>query len=260
MFWMGKMKKLLSALSVALLALFLASCQQSPAVNDTIVPSQLQSPTPTSTPLQPTEALATPTPTVTEAPATTTLVPPTDTPPPPTPTPGALKITSPAFDSGEMIPKKYSYHSENISPPLEWSDPPEGTRSFALILFSDPVMDGGGNWVHWVLYNIPVETQALPEGVTPDSDGMLPDGSQHFKNSWEELKYGGPNPPHVHIFKYYFRIYALDTMLDLEAVEEIMLEEGTLPWIGPSKEVLTRAMERHILAQGVLVGKYKQEE
>lgn len=159
-----------------------------------------------------------------------------------------------------MIPRKYAYDYENLSPPLEWSTPPEGTKSFALILYSDPVMDTGGNWVHWVLYNIPPETRALPEGLTPDEDGLLQNGSQHFKNSWQMQRYDGPNPPHIYTFKYYFQIFALDTLLNLDEVEKAMIEDGTLPWIGPSKDILMRAMESHILAQGTFVAKYKNED
>ncbi len=158
-----------------------------------------------------------------------------------------------------MIPKRYSRRGEDISPPLEWSDPPQGTLSFALIVFSDPLMDGGGNWVQWILYNIPAETRALPGNVTPDADGWLLDGSRHYDNSWGELAYGGPNPPHVQTFSYYFVLYALDTTLDLEAVEETMRADGSLPWIGASKAILLEAVEGHILALGELVGKYKED-
>jgi len=188
---------------------------------------------------------------------------PTPTEPPPTaaPTeaaPELLILTSPAFGSMEMIPAKYSRRAEDLSPPLEWGDPPPGTESFALLVISDPMPDGGGNWVQWILYNIPAEARALPESITPDPDGKLPDGSQHFENSWGELKYGGPNPPHVSTYKYYFTLYALDTKLDLDAVEEALRQAGTLPWIGPGKEVFLRAVEGHVLAQGELVGKYKE--
>jgi Raf kinase inhibitor-like YbhB/YbcL family protein len=158
-----------------------------------------------------------------------------------------------------MIPKRHARRGDDISPPLHWDDPPAGTQSFALLVFSEPLQDGGGNWVQWLLYNIPPDARALPEGVAPDADGALPDGSQHFENSWGEPGYGGPNPPHVSTFRYYFILYALDTMLDLRAVEDSMREEGTLPWIGVSKAVLEEAMEGHILAQGELIGKYKEE-
>jgi len=154
-----------------------------------------------------------------------------------------------------MIPEKYGRYGEDISPPLEWSDPPEGTQSFALIVETD-LRPGGGEsiWIHWNLYNIPAETRALPEAVTPDAAGRLPDGSQHLANSWQEPRYGGPNPPHVSTLRYTFRLYALDTVLDLDAAEGAGEAE---PWVGASKERLLQAMEGHILAQAELVGKYK---
>ena len=184
---------------------------------------------------------------------------PSVTPAPATPAWERLRLTSTAFHPGEMIPKRYARRGDDISPPLEWSDPPEGTQSLALMVVSDPLPDGGGNWVQWILYNIPAETRALPEGLTPDADGGLFDGSQHHQNSWGELQYGGPNPPHVQTYSYYFMLYALDATLDLVAVEEAAREEGTLPWIGASKEVFLRAVEGHVLAQGELVGKYKEQ-
>jgi phosphatidylethanolamine-binding protein (PEBP) family uncharacterized protein len=94
----------------------------------------------------------------------------------------------------------------------------------------------------------------LPEAVTPDAAGRLPDGSQHLANSWQEPRYGGPNPPHVSTLRYTFRLYALDTVLDLDAAEGAGEAE---PWVGASKERLLQAMEGHILAQAELVGKYK---
>jgi Raf kinase inhibitor-like YbhB/YbcL family protein len=179
----------------------------------------------------------------------------------PTTTPGweRLQLTSPAFESGEMMPQKYARRGDDISPPLEWSDPPEGTQSLALIVISDPLPDGGGNWVQWLLYNIPAGTRVLMEGLTPDADGRLPDGSQHYENSWGERRYGGPSPSHASTCSYYFTLYALDAELDLKAVEEAARQEGTLPWIGAGKEVFSRAVEGHVLARGELVGKYKEQ-
>ena len=184
---------------------------------------------------------------------------PTETPVPPPPAPAKLELTSPAFSPGGMIPVKHAHYDEDISVPLEWGDPPEGTQSFALLVYSDPLADGGGNWVQWVLYNIPPETRALPEGIAPDADGKLPDGSQHYENSWGELGYGGPNPQHVSTGSYYFELYALDVTLDLEAVAKALDEAGELPWIGPSKTVFLKAIEGHVLAVGELVGKHKRE-
>jgi len=169
-----------------------------------------------------------------------------------------LTLTSTAFAARGIIPQRYTRRGDDISPPLEWGAPPAGTQSFALLVTSDPMPDGGGNWVQWILYNIPPESRALPESVTPDVDGRLADGSQHYENSWGELKYGGPNPPQASTQNYYFVLYAVDTKLDLEAVEEAAREEGTLPWIGATKEVFLRAVEGHVLAQGELVGKYRE--
>jgi Raf kinase inhibitor-like YbhB/YbcL family protein len=176
----------------------------------------------------------------------------------PTPKPISFSLTSPAFGAGELIPVQFARKGDDLSPPLEWADPPEGTKSLALILFSDPVMDGGGNWVHWILYNIPPDSRALPQNIQPDMNGTLPDGSKHFKNSWGEQNYGGPNPPHVQTFKYYFILYALDTTLDLDAVEKRMDDEGTLPWIGSSKAVLEEAISNHVLGLGELTAAYKE--
>jgi len=147
----------------------------------------------------------------------------------------ALELTSAVFGHGEAIPRKYTCDGEDISPPLQWSDPPPGTQSFALIV-DDPDAPIG-TWVHWVLYNLPAEVTALPEAVPLDAE--LPDGSRHGQNSWRRLGYGGPCPPRG-THRYFFKLYALDTVLDLAA--------------GASKKQLLRAMERHILAQAELMG------
>ncbi len=151
-----------------------------------------------------------------------------------------FELTSTAFAPGEPIPRKYTCDGQNISPPLQWGDPPQGTRSFALI--SDDPDAPVGTWVHWVLYNLPAETRALPEAVPSDAD--LPDGSRHGQNSWRRLGYGGPCPPGG-THRYFFKLYALDTMLDLAA--------------SASKEQLLQAMEGHILAQTEVMGVYTSQ-
>ena len=167
---------------------------------------------------------------------TATPVPPTATPPPP------IELTSTAFASGEPIPEKYTCDGEDVSPPLAWGDPPEDTRSFALIVDNPDARSVVGQvWVHWILYNLPAETRGLPEAVPPDAE--LSDGGRHGQNSEEWLSYVGPCPPFTQ--RYFFRLYALDTVLDLDA--------------GVSKEELLQAMEGHILAQGELVGRYKRQ-
>jgi Raf kinase inhibitor-like YbhB/YbcL family protein len=177
-----------------------------------------------------------------------------------TPVPLEFSLTSPAFGAGQMIPVHYSRKGGDTSPPLNWGEPPSGTKSFTLILYSDPLKDGGGNWVQWILYNIPPDSRSLPENIQPNEDGILADGSQHFKNSWGELDYGGPNPQHTYTFNYYFILYALDTELDLDAIENQMEEEGTLPWIGSSKAVVEEAVKGHILGEGKLIAKFKEKQ
>ena len=149
----------------------------------------------------------------------------------------SFELTSSVFAPGEPIPLKYTCDGEDISPPLQWGDPPPGTQSFALI--SDDPDAPVGTWVHWVLYNLPAETRALSEAVPPDAD--LPDGSRHGKNSWSRLGYGGPCPPGG-THRYFFKLYALDTVLGLDA--------------GANKKQLLQAMEGHILAQTEVMGVY----
>lgn len=209
-------------------------------------------PSPTPVPEAPTPTIAPPTPT--PVPATATPVPPTPTSVPPTPTPEPtptalpeeggeampFEVTSTAFAQGESIPGKYTCDGEDISPPLAWGDPPQDTQSFALI--ADDPDAPMGTWVHWVLYNLSAEARAMPEAVPPEAD--LPDGSRHGQNSWGRLDYGGPCPPSG-THRYFFKLYALDTVLDLAS--------------GASKEQLLQAMEGHILAQTELMGVYARQ-
>jgi Raf kinase inhibitor-like YbhB/YbcL family protein len=99
-----------------------------------------------------------------------------------------------------------------------------------------------GTWVHWVLYNLPADTRALPEAIPPEAN--LPDGSQHGENSWRRRDYGGPCPPSG-THRYFFKLYALDTALDLDA--------------GVGKDRVLQAMEGHILVQAELMGVYARK-
>jgi Raf kinase inhibitor-like YbhB/YbcL family protein len=146
-------------------------------------------------------------------------------------------LSSPAFTEGDPIPEKYSCDGEDISPPLQWTDPPEGTLSFALI--SDDPDAPVGTWVHWVLYNLPAETRSIPEAFP--SDAEFPDGTKSGKNSWKSLGYGGPCPPSG-THRYFFTLFALDTLLDMAS--------------GAIKDQLLQAMEEHILAEIDLMGTY----
>ncbi len=147
-----------------------------------------------------------------------------------------MKIVSSAFGNFEDVPIKYTGEGEDISPPLRWQDIPEGTRSLALIC-EDPDAPHG-TWDHWLLYNIPPSISVLAEGIK-----QLPHGIQSCPNSWGKTGYGGPNPPRGR-HRYFFTLYALDTVLQLP-------ENAT-------KSNLLNAMCSHILAEASLVGTYER--
>lgn len=154
---------------------------------------------------------------------------------------GTLKIYSSVFAAGQPIPGKYTCDGQNISVPLAWSDPPAGTKTFALIA-DDP--DAPGRvFVHWVIFNIPASTRALPEGVK--SEKVLADGSRQGNNSASRTGYMGPCPPSG-VHRYYFKLYALDTTLALDA--------------GAAKEQLLNALQGHILAQSEVMGTYSRNK
>lgn len=150
-----------------------------------------------------------------------------------------LSLTSNAFAPGQNIPLKYSCLGREISPDLSWAGAPTATKSFALIV-DDPDASMGV-WVHWVMYNIPVTTNGLPEAIP--AGAQLGDGSLQGKNSSGNLGYNGPCPPSG-THRYFFRLYALDTGLNLSS--------------GASKDQLLKAMDRHILAQGELIGTFSK--
>jgi Raf kinase inhibitor-like YbhB/YbcL family protein len=144
-----------------------------------------------------------------------------------------FEITSIAFTHQGIIPPLYSCKGSDISPPLTWGEPPEGTRSFALVM-DDP---DGGNWIHWVIYNLPAEIRGLPENKPQNA--RLHDDSLQGTNTWGRLGYGGPCPPSG-THRYFFRLHALDSMLDLPS--------------GARVPALVQAMAGHILAQVELMG------
>ena len=155
-----------------------------------------------------------------------------------------MKLTSPAFESHTRMAGKFTCDAEDISPALAWSSAPEGTRSFALIV-DDPDAPDPANpqmtWVHWVLYNIPETVSALPENV---QDKDLAPGTLQGLNDWKKTGYGGPCPP-IGEHRYFFKFYALDTVLpDLSH---------------PTKAKLEKAMEGHILSKAELIGLYQRK-
>jgi Raf kinase inhibitor-like YbhB/YbcL family protein len=158
-----------------------------------------------------------------------------------TPTPALPKIglTSPAFADGQTLPKVFTRDGDNRSPPLSWTEPPPGTRSFAL-LCEDPDAPGG-NFSHWVLFNLSPEARELKEGV-PQKE-TLPDGAAQGFNDADEVGYGSPGPPPGKPHRYVFRLYALDTVLPLTPGKA-------------TRQQLLDAIQGHVLAEGQIVGLY----
>ncbi len=149
-----------------------------------------------------------------------------------------IRLTSLAFQPGATIPKEYTGDGGDKSPPLQWSEPPRGTKSLALIC-DDPDAPVG-TWVHWVLFNLPAEARELEKGV-PTTEN-LSSGAKQGKNDFGKIGYGGPAPPKGKPHRYLFKLYALDRTVDLSP--------------GATKAQLVKAMKGHILAEGQLVGKY----
>ncbi len=150
-----------------------------------------------------------------------------------------IKIKSPAFVLGGKIPGKYTCDGIDISPPLIWTSGPEGTKTFALIC-DDPDAPMG-TWVHWILFNLSADIIELRENVPPERE--LERGAKQGMNDFRKIGYGGPCPPGG-THRYYFKLYALDTEINLEA--------------GATKSELLKAMEDHILAEGQLMGRYER--
>lgn len=151
-----------------------------------------------------------------------------------------IKVSSPAFKDGGLIPAKYTCDGSDISPPLKLEAVPEGTKSIAVI--SDDPDAPVGTWVHWVIFGLPADTRELAENIPPDK--TLPNGARQGTSDFGRIGYGGPCPPSG-THRYFFKVYALDTEIGLEA--------------GVRKRDLLGAMEGHILAEGQLMGKYKRQ-
>lgn len=150
-----------------------------------------------------------------------------------------MKLTSPAFQNNGKIPSKYTCDGENINPPLTITDVPENTKSLVLIMDDPDIPEIAKKnfnvevWDHWVVFNIPPTLRTIEEGENPP--GIL------GKNTRGNNAYGGPCPPDRE-HRYFFKLYALDTMLGLRE--------------GATKTEVERAMESHILAKVELMGKY----
>jgi hypothetical protein len=151
---------------------------------------------------------------------------------------GKLELKTTAFPAGGTIPTQFTCSGANISPALSWTAPPPRTQSFALIV-DDPDAPAG-TWVHWVVYNLPALLRQLREHV-PMGDAIARGGKQGL-NDFPQNGYGGPCPPPGKPHRYFFRLYALDAMLDLRAPVH--------------RKDVDAAMKGHILAQGEWMGTF----
>ncbi|MEM2897215.1 MAG: YbhB/YbcL family Raf kinase inhibitor-like protein, partial [Candidatus Bathyarchaeia archaeon] len=142
-----------------------------------------------------------------------------------------LKISSPVFENNEFIPKKYTCDGDDVNPPLKIEGIPEGTQSLVLIV--DDLDAPTRTWNHWVVWNIP-PIEEIEENSVPGVEGM---------NDFKKHSYGGPCPPSG-THRYFFKVYALDTKLDLDP--------------NSTKEDVERAIEGHILAKGEIIGLYSR--
>ena len=150
-----------------------------------------------------------------------------------------MEVKSTVFDEGGSIPKRYTCDGPDVSPPLSWTQPPDGTKN--LVLICDDPDAPMGTWVHWVLYGLSPGTLELPEGV-PTNKKVL-GGAKQGTNDFRRIGYGGPCPPGG-THRYYFKLYAVDIELSLSA--------------GATKKEVLKAIEGHILAEGQLMGRYSR--
>lgn len=155
----------------------------------------------------------------------------------------ALRLTSSAFGDNGPIPAIYTCEGRDISPPLDWSGVPEGTRSLVLIVDDPDAPDPAAplrTWVHWVLYNLPPAAGGLKQAITI---AELPEGTREGTNDWNRTGYGGPCPP-IGRHRYFFKLFALDAVLpDLGEATKGMLED---------------AMKGHVLEQAQLIATYER--
>lgn len=157
--------------------------------------------------------------------------------------PMAFELTSSAFESGGAIPTRHTCDGEDVSPPLAWSDPPDGTVSYALIV-DDPDAPGG-TFVHWVLYDLPGHSGELPEDVGGAQRLENLGEAKQGENGFGDVGWGGPCPPRGSTHRYVFRLHALDATLGLDP--------------GVAREEVERVMEGHVLGVAELTGTYARK-
>jgi Raf kinase inhibitor-like YbhB/YbcL family protein len=151
----------------------------------------------------------------------------------------SFSLKSPAFSDKGSIPKDYALRGKNHSPELYWEKAPDHTQSFALTVV-DPDAPGG-NFIHWVLYNIPASHQKIPSAFPTDE--VLPTGQMQGPNDYGKIGYGGPCPPNKEKHAYIFTLYALDRVLPLSP--------------GASLAELEKALSGHILAKTTITGYFQ---
>ena len=152
-----------------------------------------------------------------------------------------IQVRSAAFDEGQSIPQKHTCDGEDVSPSLSWENPPDRTKSFALIC-DDPDAPSG-TWVHWVIFDLPAAITELPEAI-PTKEEVL-NGAKQGRNDFSRIGYGGPCPPKGNPHRYYFKLYALDAALNLKA--------------GATKADVENAMKGHLLGEGKIMATYKRK-
>lgn len=151
-------------------------------------------------------------------------------------------LESSDFKDGAAISKINTCEGANTSPELHWLNPPDNTQSFALIC-DDPDAPTAEPWVHWIVYNIPSSQKKLIEGF--DRTVKLGDGTMQGLNTFDRIGFDGPCPPNNENHRYFFKLYALDTVLNVEP--------------GLTKNQLLSEIEGHIIDQAELIGTYKLE-
>lgn len=150
----------------------------------------------------------------------------------------AFELTSSAFKSGDPIPRRYTCEGEDVSPPLHWGVPPAATKSFVII--ADDPDAPVGTWVHWVIYDLPLDLRGLTEGVPPKD--RLPNEALQGLNDFKRVGYGGPCPPPGKPHRYYFTLYTLDVTLNLKP--------------RATKAQVLDACKGHVLGEAQLMGRF----
>jgi Raf kinase inhibitor-like YbhB/YbcL family protein len=151
-----------------------------------------------------------------------------------------FQVESKAFKVGEEMPEKFTCEGEDTSPALRWTHPPRGTQSFALI--ADDPDAPSGTWVHWVVYDLPAQLRELPDDVPKQK--KVPGGGTQGRNDFGRIGYGGPCPPVGSAHHYFFKLYALDTTLDLKP--------------GARKQEVLEAAQGHVLGEAQLMALFKR--